>query len=425
MSTRLPVELEIDLRQYARTLRDPEEFVTFWGGLSRHLVGKPLREGTTHEIEHPRDGILRLTIISLPPDGSLVSHETLFAVHSILERPTPTNFCARCDAAGVRRHGAYTCVVCQRGPEPARVCESHVSILTGGMRLDDPLQATCDLHVPQCKCGQQASFWCVGPRCGRGAAWCDRHRKQHPNDQETVYCPDCYEEVFPTCTHSRSQCRLTATSACEYVSDGRSCGRRSCSLHDLRWQIYGPHKIGLGLCELHRRMKERSDEEILHQVVAATAVRRLKSRDDRQGLPSLQSVRNILLNARAKFYDLTAVNDMFASLSRRLGGRDSLERMMSSLLRRHEPRRAADLARDEEERRVGMELFEKLVAEVRRRRWHEIADQLAFSDYRPATNRLYIKLPVHLRGRLAGTNHRTFNQLSRVVGASIDFERGE
>src|SRR5437588_546984 len=130
MTARPPVELEIDFRQFARSPRDPQEFLSFWDELSEH----------------------------------------------------------------------------------------HVVILSGGMRLDGHPLAACDLHIPNCKCGQRASFWCAGPQCRRRAAWCEQHREQYPNSPEIIYCCDCYSEVFPTC--ARPGCKLTATNVCEYVKAG-------------------------------------------------------------------------------------------------------------------------------------------------------------------------------------------------------------
>jgi hypothetical protein len=424
MTARLPVELEIDFRHFARTPPSPQEFLSFWDELSKYLVGKPLRAGATHEIEHPRDGILRLTVISLPQEVSLIGQDTHFAIHSILEQPKLKNFCARCRALGKSVRGTYACVTCQQARQPDRICEDHVVILSGGMRLDGHPLATCDLHVPDCKCGQRASFWCDGPQCRRRAAWCEQHRKQHPNAPEIIYCPDCYSEVFPVC--ARPGCTLTATSICEYIkAEGNSCSRRMCSKDVVRWQIYGPHKIGLGLCNQHRQINALSDEQILYQVVAATAMRKLSNPRSRHDLPSLQSIHHILLKPRNKAYGIQAINQMFVTLSAGIGHDNRLEQMMSELLEYHEKYRQANLERDAAEKQLGLPFFEKLKTELRRRGWNEMAEQLVFSDYRPKANVIYIRLPEHLRGRFAGTKHRTVNQLGELIGARIDFERGE
>jgi hypothetical protein len=292
------------------------------------------------------------------------------------------------------------------------------------MRLGGRLNATCDAHRPNCRCGQLATFWCAGPRCRRETAWCESHRKQHPNASNIYYCPDCYEQLFPNCTSSR--CAFTATGFCEYVLEGgAACARRMCSQHIIRWQIYGPHKIGLGLCDQHLNIPNLTDEQIVYLMVAATANRMLAAPRPRQELPSLHAVRHSLLKVRRRPYEVSDINQMFVCISQRVGLNDRRERAMSELLEYHEPKRARDMKRAEDERQQGLEVFERLKAQLRRIGRNEVADAISFSDYRPVPNVLYVRLPKDLRGHMVGKDHRTINQLRQSLGAGIEFEKGE
>lgn len=424
MRPQLPVELEVDFRDFHAAPETAQEFVSFWGRLSGQLAGKPLRAGATYEVEHPRDGVLRLSVLALPPEHAVVGRDTPFAIHSILERPRLRRVCGRCSAAGAKSYSAYSCPACRDASRPDRLCDRHVVILNGGMRLDGRLNATCEEHVPACRCGRRASFWCAGPRCRRAAAWCDLHRRQHPNAPDLFHCLDCYGELFPECGHPR--CAFTATAFCEFVVDGgASCGRRMCSKHVLRWQVYGPHRIGLGLCDQHRGVGRLTDDQLVFQLVAATANRKLTAARARHDLPSLQSVHHILLKVRQRAYGIPAIDQLFVRLAQSTGRGDARARAMSDLLEQHARFRSRNVARDVAEKQQGLPFFELLKAALRARGWHEVADAVVFSDYKPNANALYIRLRQDLRGRMIGRGGRTIQELGQQVGAKINFEKGE
>lgn len=423
MSAPQSVELEIDFRSFANPPRSPRDFASFWEEFTARLAGRPLAAGTTQAVQHPRDGVMRLNVISVPPGGQAIGPDVPFAIHSILEPPRLKNFCARCDSAGRKAHGAYTCLACQHEGRPDRVCEEHVRILEGGMRLDARPRATCDLHIPDCECGQRATFWCTGPLCRRRVSWCGLHRRQHPNDPELAYCLGCYAEVFPECSFTR--CERTGTGACEFVEPGgTSCGRKVCSLHLVRWQIYGPHKLGLGLCGLHRNVVALGDDELLFQVTAATAMRKLREPRVRHDLPSLQSIRHILLKARGRAYEIMVVNALFVTLAARVGQRNQLERTMSEQLQHHAKYRAANIERDQAEKQLGLQLFERLKAHLRAMGLSDVADQIVFSDYRPKSNIIFVHLQEDLRKHMIGKGGIRIKQLREAIGANITFEQG-
>lgn len=193
----------------------------------------------------------------------------------------------------------------------------------------------------------------------------------------------------------------------------------------MRWQIYGPHKIGLGLCDQHRNIRPLRDDEVLYQVVAATAIRKLVDRRSRQYLPSLQSVHHILLKARDRAYGIPAINDLFTGLAARIGQKTELEQIMSEMLRRHADYRQENIKRDQSEKRLGLPIFEKLKTQLRYAGLTEIADQLIFSDYRPKANVIFVRLPQTLRGRMIGRSGSRIKELGQAIGAKIDFERGD
>jgi hypothetical protein len=192
----------------------------------------------------------------------------------------------------------------------------------------------------------------------------------------------------------------------------------------MRWQIYGPHKIGLGLCDQHRNIPALGDDQILYQVVAATAMRKLAEPRSRQDLPSLQSVHHILLKARNRAYGIPAINQLFTTLTALTGRGTRLENTMSEMLGRHAQYRQANIERDQSEKQQGLPIFERLKLQLRATGMSEIADQLTFSDYRPKTRVIYVRLPEMWRGRMIGKGGTRIKQLGEAIGAKIDFERG-
>ena len=123
-------------------------------------------------------------------------------------------------------------------------------------------------------------FWCAGNSCRRRVAWCQQHRKQHPQDPDVAYCPSCFATEFPPCEHPG--CQAIGTVTCEHVSRTMEpCGRRMCTRHARRWQVFGGERLGLGRCTAHSRLTGLP-EEIVFQIVVGASIRRRPER-----LPSL------------------------------------------------------------------------------------------------------------------------------------------
>ena len=348
MNTQPVIDLEIDFRDFADAPKTPADFLSFWQSFARHLVGRNLESGVTREIEQKPNGVFRLSVLSAFSGSVTVAENTRFAVRSILEKPRSKRICFECARNGQNERGIYSCPNCYEAKQKDWLCDNHAVILHGGMTLHTPPRAHCRAHAPACSCRQTAVFWCQGPNCRRKNAWCGQHCKQHPNDSNVFYCPSCYEHVFPAC--NQTACRNTATGVCENVqADGKICGRRLCSQHISRWQIYGPHKIGLGLCQQHRQIAALSDAQIIYQIVAATALRKMREPRAPHDLPSLQSVNHIFLKARSRNYGLAAINQMFVELIGQTGNQTQLQREMSRLLEKHKQYRQQNIERDNQE----------------------------------------------------------------------------
>ena len=60
------------------------------------------------------------------------------------------------------------------------------------------------------------------------------------------------------------------------------CGRRMCTRHARRWQVFGGERLGLGRCSAHSRLTELPPEEIVFQIVVGASIRKRAER-----LPSL------------------------------------------------------------------------------------------------------------------------------------------
>lgn len=428
------IDLEIDFRDYAESPKTPRDFISFWNSFAPLLVGRNLESGVTREIERKPQGTFRISVMSAIHGSVLITENTRFAIRSILEKSRTKRFCAECRRSGQNQFGIYSCPTCYQANQEDWLCDSHAVILHGGMALDKPPRANCQDHAPLCSCRQKAVYWCQGPNCRRKVAWCSQHCKQHPNDAGIFYCPKCYEKFFPACYNE--MCKNTATGICEYITiDGKSCERRLCSRHISRWQIYGPHKIGLGLCQEHCRIKNLQDSQIIYQIVAATATRKMNEPRAFHDLPSLQSVKHIFLKARSRNYGLEAVNQMFVDIIARTGNQSPLQSSMMKLLDKHKQFRQQNIIRDQQEKQQGLQIFEQLKQLLYQMEQNEIAEKIVFSDYRPKNEKiisdsgpkvgtLYIRLPDDLRGRLIGKGGSNIKQIEiRLNGVSVKFEK--
>lgn len=411
------IDLELDFRDYADSPKTPKEFFAFWQMFAPRMIGKNLESGVTREIEHQPRGTFRLSVMSSFFGSALITENTKFAIRSVLEKSPNKRICAACRRAGQDKYGIYSCAVCFQEKQDDWLCDDHAVILHGGMMLEVPPRANCQNHAPLCFCRQRAVYWCEGPGCEKKVAWCGQHCKRHPNDSGIFYCPNCYERVFPACNNT--MCKNTATGFCEFIEVDKSCGRRLCSRHISRWQIYGPHKIGLGLCQEHRRIKELNETQIIHQMVAATAVRKLNEPRGFHSLPSLQSVNHIFLKTQKHNFGLPAINQMFVEITSRTGNQTPIQRKMKELLERHKQIRQQNFSRDQEEKQQGLLIFQKLKYVMTQNGQGDIAEKLGFSDYRPNSKMIFIHLPTDFRARFIGRGGSNVKQLETLIGGFI------
>lgn len=417
------IDLEIDFRDYLNPPKSPKEFISFWNFFVPLLVGKNLESGVTREIERPQQGSFRISVISNFSGSLQITENTKFAIRSILEKSRSKRFCAECQRRGQSQFGIYSCQNCYELRQNDWLCDDHAVILHGGMALKTPPRASCPTHAPLCSCQQKAVYWCQGPNCKAKVAWCGQHCKQHPNDESIFYCPKCYETVFPACNSEK--CKNTATGFCEHITDdGKSCGRRLCSRHISRWQIYGPHKIGLGLCYEHRQIAHLEDSQIIYQIVAATAVRKIREPRAFHDLPSLQSVNHIFLKVRNRNYGLDAVNRLFVDIIARTGNQTPLQSTMRKLLEKHKQYREQNIIRDQQEKQEGLRIFEQLKYALLLTGQSDIAEKLVFSDYKPKNKTIFIHLPSDFRARFIGKGGSNIKQLEiRLGGVIVKFEK--
>lgn len=414
-----PVEIILDLRDYPEQLKTAEDYIGFWERLESGLKGNTLVAGKTHFLESAQPkGKIGLTILSVPKPASAVTKDTLFAIHSVLERPNLLYKCIVCS-----KYGPFRCA--EKGCDN-RICEGHATIIDGSMR------AYCPQHTPKCAgSGLAATFWCDGPDCRSRVAWSQPYRVQHPNDPDHWYCRKCYALEFPSCYVQ--SCNDTGTTRCEFVDryTGKSCDQSVCSKHVRRWQIYGPQKLGVALCPDHARVNNLSEEDILYQMVAITARRRSKQprrRSNRSqeiiAIPSLMSMRHIYLNTQNKAIKPELINNkleqFLAQLRTRQG--DKLTQDMIWLIEQSRSRRDRQILAVESQLEQGQVIFQKLVERLSLQGEYLLAQNVRFADFRPHKSLLFIYLDPQYRGRFVGTNGKKIKALQDYLGVLIKFE---
>ena len=435
MTATTAIEVVLDLRGFTERLSGPAEFLALWDELTPALVGHSLIAGRTHKLECPKKGQLRFTVISVPPEHAVISLETPFAVHSVLEQPVVLHACAVCLANNTRVYGPFICAQCSWEKKKTRLCDRHVVIIEGGM------QTFCPDHQPRARSGEPAVFWCPGPLCRKEQAWSEKDRVRRPQDTDTWYCRGCYDKLYPRC--SLAGCRNTGYIRCEHVDPGtlQACGQRLCNVHVQNWQVYGPHKIGLARCDAHRLVKSLADDQMIFQIVAGTANRQLGLEARRQGrgrpaalyLPTLNSIRHILLHARQRPYDIQVIYPWFRRFADLAGKSMPLPRAMAQLVHGRDANWKEELRRAQEKGQIGLQYFEKVKAEYRAIRLDQVADALRFSDYRetrptpdkPESQKLlFVYLDEKLRGLFIGKDGKNRNQVQERLGIRVNFEKG-
>jgi hypothetical protein len=129
------------------------------------------------------------------------------------------------------------------------------------------------------------------------------------------------------------------------------------------------------------------------------------------------------MKPRGHRYAISQVKQLFDDVRRQLDEADPFQKKMIALIDSHELSRQEQLQRDEEEKAQGKPTYDALIDELRRRDLHELANNVTFADFRPKANCLYIRLAPQLRGGLIGVGGEHIQDLARIIGARITFER--
>ncbi|GAB1329990.1 KH domain-containing protein [Streptomyces sennicomposti] len=426
------VPVLLDLRAHHRVPTSAQGYIDLWQRLEPALTTVDPRRGPRVSLDLGAEG--EVTVLFLSPATAPVPLDaaTPFAVRGILEPPQVRYACDTCRGEGVTSYAPFTCAGCGSDERPGRVCDAHAVFLEGGLR------ASCARHVPVCPCGRAAHAWCAGPRCRSGRAWCPQHLAPRTADTALDYCLDCHAERFPAC--ERPGCTATGHVRCEHrmPGDTKGCGQRMCAEHAMLWQIYGSRSRGLALCGHHHRGLRASDPATLVALMlAGTAARsqaRRSARSPSQArraafLPRLGIVRHIFINTCNQVLDMSTVDSLFVRLQRELSRRgasndrrDLTERALH-LLDQHAASRREDVQRFRDSHEEGRRHLDRLRTLLRQSGKQQLADAVDFSDYRPRSNILFVKVPKELQGRFKGTRGAVVKELEARLGITIKLER--
>jgi hypothetical protein len=402
-------EVVLDLRGMRAAPTTRAGFADLWAEVESRLEGCDLSRKPIHELD-AADGLVRLEVVRLRDTAGLVGAHTRFSIVAVRETARLRYRCRHCPGRGT--YGPFRCTMCP--DDGNRVCDRHVVILDGS------LVATCPEHRPSCHCGARATFRCAGKACRRETAWCDTHRRGHPRDRDVDYCPSCYDAAFPRC--DERSCEDLGSVRCEHVTpEFRRCGRRRCTRHADRWQVFGGERLGLGRCDRHSRVRDLPVPEILFQIVAGAALRKRK-----EHLPSLQGFAH---NLRGVDQDELALD--FDWIHRTLGEvahRARQDATVAAAVRETKPRWDKQLNEIRENAVKGRRLVEQLRELVP----PALAATISYADYRPPVRRggadrqalLYVKVPDHQHGQFIGTKGANIKSYRERLGVFVDIEGG-
>ena len=269
-------------------------FMRIWGRLEAGMRGDTLRPGQVIPVNLD-EGRFTFEVIS-PPGETTVTADVHFGVVAVRERLTVREAyrCATCWRRGDEKYAPFICQSCPDRRQ--RVCDEHAVVLPGS------LEATCPAHAPACAaegCGQPAMARCPGPDCRSRRGWCARHAAAHSSDPRTRYCLPCLARLFPAC--GRPGCDGLGSVSCDHLdAAGELCGGRRCPRHARRWQVFGPHKEGLGRCDRHANVTSLSPDAMLYQIIGGCTV-------GKQRLPNLRGLRHVLMKGHRRQWALDEV----------------------------------------------------------------------------------------------------------------------
>jgi len=188
---------------------------------------------------------------------------------------------------------------------------------------------------------------------------------------------------------------------------------------------------------LHRRIKELNDDDVIWQVVAGTAVRHVRAErgDEQYFLPTLGSVKNILIKGRNQFYDESQALALYQSLQAQIRSRadgGKLVDKMRWLLDRAASSWGRRIVRMSERRAEGAKYFALLLTLLQRKGEFDLAEAIAMSDFIPNFVRgnppkpgLFVRIPATLRGRFIGSKGVNIRAYSAQLGCEVELEKEE
>jgi hypothetical protein len=210
---------------------------------------------------------------------------------------------------------------------------------------------------------------------------------------------------------------------CEFSdpSTGSACNARACASHMYKWQVFGPQKNGLALCNSHRGVNQFTETALVYQIAVGTAARAARWARI-VDLPTLQAFQHSLRKSRGRTFDLREIDRMvqavfLASLH------DGIRTAAAEILARHRRRVPEQLRRAENSDVIGREYYSKLKAHLVAIGKYEFAELLEYCAYSGRSNLLFVNLPEHLRGRFAGTDRVHLRSYSAAIGIEVRLEK--
>ncbi|MBL7258011.1 hypothetical protein [Paractinoplanes lichenicola] len=375
------VPVQLDLREFRTVPDGPDGYLELWKLIEPTVHTLQPQVKDTWRLDLP-DGPLTVRFVDPASAPARLDRTTPFAVRGVVEPPVIRYKCASCAAAKITRYGPFVCSQCREAKLPDPLCDDHAVIVDLNFG-----RVTCRRHRPRCECGEAGSFWCGGPRCKGARAWCDRHRKALPGNADRAYCPQCHDRRFPAC--AATGCASTGSMSCEHTdAAGRSCARRQCLRHGFRWQVYGPRRTGLAVCQEHRAgLAELGRAELIRQVVVATALRRGHGSGFR--LPTLPAFRHMLINVRRDPVDIPAVAELVDAVRRDLAGTPHAAVFDESYGRAM--RAAIETAA--QDREAGLKHFARLRQYLRGAGRTKLAEQMTYAFFTSRSNLLFVRVP--------------------------------
>lgn len=262
-----PVQVICDLRRFRGGTGSRDKLQALWQEASNALVGKPLVQGMSLEIELAQGTFIIWVVDSA--GVALVETNTIFTIVDVLRNPNLLYRCQKCGAYGPLRCVKCIDEGCSEGQE--RLCSKHAHF------IKDTLSAYCDKHKPRCECSancpHEAVFFCSGCRSlqrrsrDKSTQYYGEHvHYSHPQNQDIDYCKRCYDRLFHHCSVCKKQGKVRlgklrcAFKTCNAAS---SCGESRCWEHSFQWKIWGPESAGVILCEQHGQLLGKADPTAL------------------------------------------------------------------------------------------------------------------------------------------------------------------